>query len=121
MLRTLRWRFILSHVLPLSIVIPVMGIVLIYVLETQVLLSILSRELEGQALLAAKIAASRPESASHSAASSSSPSPAASFASAYPGEIASAGPAPPGAFGQPASDAARSSVASAGSCSPSPS
>ena len=39
MLRTLRWRFVLSHVLPLAIIIPVMGIALIYVLETQVLLA----------------------------------------------------------------------------------
>ena len=60
MLRTLRWRFVLSHVLPLAIIIPVMGIALVYVLETQVLLGILSEELEGQALLSAKIAAGRP-------------------------------------------------------------
>jgi signal transduction histidine kinase len=61
MLRTLRSRFVLSHVLPLAIIIPVMGIALIYVLETQVLLDMLSQELEGQALLAAKIATGRPE------------------------------------------------------------
>jgi two-component system sensor histidine kinase BaeS len=61
MLRTLRARFVLSHVLPLAIIIPVMGLALIYVLETQVLLPVLSRELEGQALLAAKIADGRPD------------------------------------------------------------
>jgi signal transduction histidine kinase len=61
MLRTLRSRFVLSHVLPLAIIIPVMGIALIYVLETQVLLDVLSQELEGQAVLAAKIAVGRPE------------------------------------------------------------
>lgn len=61
MLRTLRSRFVLSHVLPLAIIIPVMGIALIFVLETQVLLDVLSQELEGQALLAAKIAVGRPE------------------------------------------------------------
>jgi signal transduction histidine kinase len=61
MLRTLRWRFVLSHVLPLAIIIPVLGLALIYVLETRVLLGMLSQELEGQALLAAKIAAGRPE------------------------------------------------------------
>jgi two-component system sensor histidine kinase BaeS len=61
MLRTLRGRFILSHVLPLAITVPLMGIALIYVLETQVLLANLSRELEGQALLAARIAAERIE------------------------------------------------------------
>jgi two-component system sensor histidine kinase BaeS len=61
MLRTLRSRFVLSHVLPLAIIIPVMGIALIYVLETQVSLGVLSQELEGQALLAAKIVVGRPE------------------------------------------------------------
>jgi len=61
MLRTLRSRFVLSHVLPLAIIIPVMGIALVYVLETQVLLEVLSNELEGEALLAARIAADRPE------------------------------------------------------------
>jgi len=60
MLRTLRWRFVLSHVLPLAIIIPVMGITLIYVLESRVLLDLLSQELEGEARLAAKIAAGRP-------------------------------------------------------------
>jgi hypothetical protein len=38
MLRTLRRRLILSHVLPLLTIIPLMGIALTYVLETQVLL-----------------------------------------------------------------------------------
>lgn len=61
MLRTLRARFVLSHVLPLAIIIPVMGIALIYLLETQVLLDVLSQELEGQARLAAEIARGRPE------------------------------------------------------------
>ncbi|MGD9405619.1 MAG: ATP-binding protein [Anaerolineae bacterium] len=60
MLRTLRARFVLSHVLPLAIIIPVMGIALIYVLETQVLLDMMAHGLEGQALLAAKIAAGQP-------------------------------------------------------------
>jgi signal transduction histidine kinase len=61
MLQTLRARFVLSHVLPLAIIIPVMGIALVYVLETQVLLNVLSEELEGQALLAARIASDRPQ------------------------------------------------------------
>jgi signal transduction histidine kinase len=61
MLRTLRARFVLSHVLPLAIIIPVMGIALIYVLETRVLLDALSQELEGEALLAARLATGQPE------------------------------------------------------------
>jgi two-component system sensor histidine kinase BaeS len=51
MLSTLRRRFILSHILPLLITLPLMGIALIYVLGTQVLLSSLSRELRGQVTL----------------------------------------------------------------------
>lgn len=58
MLRSLRSRFILSHVLPLLVIIPLLGLGLIYVLERQVLLENLSSELEGQALLAAELAAS---------------------------------------------------------------
>jgi hypothetical protein len=34
MLRTLRWRLILSHVLPLLVVVPIMGLALVYVLES---------------------------------------------------------------------------------------
>ncbi len=45
-MRSLRLRFILSHVLPLLIVIPIMGILLIYGVETRVLIPELTRELE---------------------------------------------------------------------------
>jgi len=57
-IKTMRARFVLSHVLPLLVIVPLMGIALIYVLETQVLLQNLSTELTGQALLAAEIASS---------------------------------------------------------------
>jgi two-component system sensor histidine kinase BaeS len=55
MFGTLRRRFALSHVLPLLVVIPLMGIALVYVLETRILLSTLSNELEGEALLIAQM------------------------------------------------------------------
>jgi signal transduction histidine kinase len=55
MLNTLRRRFVLSHVLPLLITIPIMGIALIYVLETQVLRPSLVNELKVDALLIAAI------------------------------------------------------------------
>jgi len=58
MIKTMRGRFVLSHVLPLLVIVPLMGIALIYVLETQVLLQNLSGELAGQALLVAEIASS---------------------------------------------------------------
>ncbi len=60
MLKTLRRRFILSHVLPLLVVLPLMGIALIYVLETKVLLSDLARELRGQSQLVSDIAGTSP-------------------------------------------------------------
>jgi two-component system sensor histidine kinase BaeS len=61
MLRTLRNRLILSHVLPLLIIIPLMGVAIIYALETQVLLPSLSNELVGEASLLAEIASNQPE------------------------------------------------------------
>ena len=60
-MRTLRARLILSHVLPLLIVIPLVGVALAYLLETQVLLAGLSTELERQALLVAAVASDYPE------------------------------------------------------------
>ncbi|MHB1417321.1 MAG: sensor histidine kinase [Chloroflexota bacterium] len=56
MLRTLRRRFILSHTLPVLVIIPIMGIALVYVLETQVLLVNLADELTHEAKLVAKMA-----------------------------------------------------------------
>jgi two-component system sensor histidine kinase BaeS len=59
MFRTLRRRFVLSHVLPLLLILPLMGIALIYVLETQVLLVDLSRGLVAQAELVADLTGDR--------------------------------------------------------------
>jgi len=59
-LRTLRGRFILSHVLPLLIVVPLMGLALIYVMEEHVVLPNLIDELTGEATLLAEMARSRP-------------------------------------------------------------
>jgi two-component system, OmpR family, sensor histidine kinase BaeS len=60
MFDSLRRQLILSHVLPMLIVIPLMGIALIYVVETRVLLPSLSRDLVGQAMLLAEMAADDP-------------------------------------------------------------
>ena len=60
MLDTLRRRLILTHVLPLLVIIPIMGITLIYVLETNVLLTDFSRELVGHAALAADLSKNQP-------------------------------------------------------------
>ncbi len=60
MAKTLRSRLILSHVLPLLVIIPLMGIALVYVLETRVLLPELARELAGDASLVAELARDQP-------------------------------------------------------------
>lgn len=60
-MRSLRSRLIISHVLPLLVIVPVVGIALIYVLETQVVLENLSRELQGQAALVAELAVNQSE------------------------------------------------------------
>ncbi len=60
-MRSLRSRLILSHVLPLLIVLPLIGVALTYLLETQVLLAGLSNELETQARLVAGVARDYPE------------------------------------------------------------
>jgi signal transduction histidine kinase len=60
MLRTLRRRLILSHLLPLLVIVPTMGLALVYVLETQVVLPNLSDGLAIQARLIAELAAEQP-------------------------------------------------------------
>ena len=60
-MRSLRVRLIISHVLPLMIVIPLVGVALTYLWETQVLLAGSSNELELQAALVADAAAQNPQ------------------------------------------------------------
>jgi two-component system sensor histidine kinase BaeS len=60
-MRSLRARLILSHVLPLLVVIPLVGITLAYLFETQVLLAGLSDELEREAALVAAVASDYPQ------------------------------------------------------------
>jgi signal transduction histidine kinase len=59
-MRTLRSRLILSHILPVLLIVPLVGIALVYLLETQVLLSGLSDELVRQAAFMANTAQTRP-------------------------------------------------------------
>lgn len=61
MFRSLRARLILSHVLPLLVIIPLAAVALIYLLETQVVLVNLSSELTGQAVLVAELTADYPQ------------------------------------------------------------
>ena len=57
---TLRGRLILSHILPILILVPLIGVVLIYILETQVLLADLSNNLMQRAAITAQMAADQP-------------------------------------------------------------
>ncbi len=59
-MHSLRARLLLSHILPLLIVIPIVGVALTYLLETQVLLAAHSNELELQAALVAEAASQNP-------------------------------------------------------------
>ncbi len=61
MFRSLRARMVLSHLLPLFLVLPIIGISLMYLLGTQVVLAELSNELERQAALVAIAANSNPQ------------------------------------------------------------
>ena len=55
-MKSLRAQLILSHILPLLILIPLLGILLVYTIETQVVLSNLTDDLEREALVLAEIA-----------------------------------------------------------------
>jgi two-component system, OmpR family, sensor histidine kinase BaeS len=61
MLNTLRGRFILSHILPLLIVIPLLGIVATYLIEEKILIPSLLAELKVNALALSQIAAREKE------------------------------------------------------------
>jgi two-component system, OmpR family, sensor histidine kinase BaeS len=60
MLRTLRRRLIFSHVLPLLVIVPLIGLALIYLLEARVVLPMLSDELASQARLVVEMARDDP-------------------------------------------------------------
>lgn len=61
MIKTLRSRLILSHITPLLLVLPLVGIALIYFIETQVLLNDLSNEITREANLIVEAIEARPD------------------------------------------------------------
>lgn len=61
MFKTLRTRLILSQILPTLIVVPLMGVLLVYVLETQILRPALTREILGETRILAEVAYFQPE------------------------------------------------------------
>ncbi|HSB67517.1 MAG TPA: ATP-binding protein [Anaerolineales bacterium] len=60
MLRSLRNRLIFSHTLPLLIIIPLLGMVLVYVVETKYFIPNLTKNLKGDAKLIADISSLSP-------------------------------------------------------------
>ncbi len=60
-MKTIKSQFILSHIFPILLVVPITALALVYILETQVLLGDLSRTLEEEAYLIADFIKSRPE------------------------------------------------------------
>ena len=60
MLRSLRDRLILSHILPALLIIPLMGAAMVYVLETRVLLPMIYGDLARDATLMAEITRNQP-------------------------------------------------------------
>ncbi len=59
-MRTLRSRLILSHILPLLLLVPIVGFALAYILETEVLLAGFSDELAQHGALTADVAGAEP-------------------------------------------------------------
>jgi signal transduction histidine kinase len=59
--RTLRAQLILSHILPILLIVPLVGVALVYILETQVLLTGLSHELVRQGEQTANLASNQPQ------------------------------------------------------------
>lgn len=60
MLRSLRNRLILSHILPALLIIPLMGAAMVYVLETRLLLPVVYKNLAADASLMAEITRNQP-------------------------------------------------------------
>jgi len=60
-IRSLRGRFILSHLLPTLLVVPLVSIILLYLLETQILLTEMSEDITEKAHLIAETVNGRPE------------------------------------------------------------
>jgi signal transduction histidine kinase len=60
MFRSLRARLMLSHAIPLLIILPIMGVVLTNLIETRVLLPSLSKALETNAILLANVTGDEP-------------------------------------------------------------
>jgi two-component system sensor histidine kinase BaeS len=61
MFKSLRGQMILSHILPALVIIPLMGIALVYFLETRLFIPGLERQLADDAIVIAKMARAQPQ------------------------------------------------------------
>ncbi|MFN2127423.1 MAG: hypothetical protein ACK2TU_06145, partial [Anaerolineales bacterium] len=61
MLKSLRGQLLISHILPTLIIIPLMGIALVYFLENKLILPSLENQLTDDAVAIAKIARAQPK------------------------------------------------------------
>ncbi len=60
-MRSLRSSFIISHILPVLVVVPLVGLILIYLLETQIILTQMSEDISDKANLIAETVNGRPQ------------------------------------------------------------
>lgn len=67
-MRTLRGQFILSHLLPFVLILPLAGLVILYLIEAQIMLGELAADVEERAALIAEAAARQPDSLTDAAA-----------------------------------------------------
>jgi len=56
-----RWRLLLSHILPIFLLIPLVGLALIFILENQLILPTLANEMINQGMLVARITKDDPQ------------------------------------------------------------
>jgi len=56
-----RWRLLLSHILPIVLLIPLVGLALIFILENQLILPTLANEMINQGMLVARITKDDPQ------------------------------------------------------------
>lgn len=57
----IRWRLLLSHILPIVVLIPLVGLAMIYILENQLILPTLANEMINQGMLVARLTKDDPE------------------------------------------------------------
>jgi two-component system, OmpR family, sensor histidine kinase BaeS len=60
-MKSLRSRFVLSHLLPILMIVPLVGLILLYLLETQILITETSENITAKANLIAETVNGRPE------------------------------------------------------------